>query len=87
MRLRKTDLMDFQWEAIKQLLDFRIRRRQNMRKMINGILYREAKKCSFTMIPEEYGTYNEIVGTYYRMKKKGVWEKILLALDKLEIWF
>lgn len=78
-----TDLTDSEWSTIQPLLttpvrDFGV----DERKVINGILWRLRSQASWTEIPERYGPSPTCFNRFYRWRKSGLWDLIIVAVAK-----
>ena len=82
-----TDLSDSQWELIEPLLPAprKIpggpgRPPNNLREVIDGILYVNKTGCQWRMTPKAYGHWNTIYGYFNRWSKQGAWWQIMDTL-------
>ena len=81
-----TDLNDQQWNLIKS---FTVRsdargavRKHSMRQIINAILYVTKTGCQWRMLPKEFAPWETVYDHFRRFQHRGVWEEILLELNK-----
>lgn len=78
------DLTDEQWEALKPLLPNhqggRGRPPDDDRRTINGIRWVLRTGVPWRDMPECYGNWNSVYQQFNRWSKRGVWQKILVAL-------
>ena len=82
-----TDLTDKQWALIEPFTgrpDPRgAVRRHEMRHIINAILYVTKTGCQWYMLPKDFPPHQTVFDHFSRMKRRGVWEEITLALNEL----
>jgi transposase len=75
-------LSDAQWAVIEPCLP-QVHTgpvRQDDRRIISGIIHRLREGCRWRALPDEYGPYTTVFNRYNRWSKKGLWQKILIAL-------
>ena len=80
-----SDIKDSQWEMIKD--NFRFgnygnRAVHNKRKLVNAVFYLTKTGCQWRQLPKDFPHWSTVHSFYYRMKKKGIWEKIMADLVK-----
>jgi transposase len=83
--MRRGELTDRQWERLKQLLPPQKPRtgRPNLdhRQVINGILWIVRTGAPWRDLPERYGKWSTVASRFYRWRKSGIWERILVQLQ------
>ena len=81
-----TDLSDQQWELIKSFTERSDARgavrKHSMRQIINAILYVNKTGCQWRMLPKEFAPWETVYDHFRRFQHRGVWEEILLELNK-----
>jgi transposase len=79
------ELTDRQWERLKQLLPPQKPRtgRPNLdhRQVIKGILWILRTGAPWRDLPERYGKWSTVASRFYRWRKSGIWERILVQLQ------
>jgi len=80
-----SDIKDSQWEMIKD--NFRFgnygnRAVHNKRNLVNAVFYLTKTGCQWRQLPKDFPHWSTVHSFYYRMKKKGIWEKIMADLVK-----
>jgi len=80
--MARFDLSDEEWAVIEPLLprDGRGPKRQNDRKVLNGIFYILRTGAPWRDLPERYGPYTTVYNRYNRWGERGVWKGIFDAL-------
>ena len=75
-------LNDAQWKAIARHLPMIHTgpERQDDRRIISGIVHRLREGCRWRALPDAYGPYTTVFNRYNRWSKRGLWQKILMAL-------
>lgn len=81
-----SDLTDEQWELIRPHLEYENgygnQRKHPIRVMIDAILYLNKSGCQWRMLPKEFPPWKSVYTYYRRLCIRGVWEKILDALNR-----
>jgi transposase len=54
-----------------------------MRRIIDAILYVVKTGCQWRMLPNEFAPWKTVYDHFRRLRLRGVWERILLALNRL----
>jgi len=77
-------LSDAQWAVIDPHIPkaYTGKRRVNDRRVISGIVYRLREDCRWRALPEVYGPYTTVFNRYNRWSKRGLWQRILTALNE-----
>ncbi len=77
-------LNDEQWKKIEPHLPVDVRgiEREDDRRIISGIIHVLKSGCRWCDCPPEYGPPTTIYNRFVRWAKRGVWEKMFLALAK-----
>jgi putative transposase len=77
-----TNLSNSQWQVISNFLDFRRKRKCNLREIANAILYLVKTGCQWRLLPKDLPKWG-MVYYYFRIwKKKGIIKKLHHALVK-----
>ena len=83
--MRRHELMDEQWEQLEPLLPGRKgdpgRTGENNRLFVNAVLWLAKTGAPWRDLPGRFGKWNSVFQRYNRWCKKGVWERVLEALD------
>jgi transposase len=76
------DLSDEEWAVIAPLLPKNVRgpRRQDDRRVLNGIFYILRTGAPWRDLPERYGPRTTVYNRYVRWGERGVWKGIFDAL-------
>jgi len=76
------DLSDEEWAVIAPLLPKNVRgpRRQDDRRVLNGIFYILRTGAPWRDLPERYGPRTTVYNRYVRWGERGVWKGIFNAL-------
>ena len=76
------DLSDEEWAVIAPLLPKNVRgpRRQDDRRVLNGIFYILRTGAPWRDLPERYGPRTSVYNRYVRWGERGVWKGIFDAL-------
>lgn len=77
-------LTDEQWKRMEPHLPTDVRgiEREDDRRIISGIIHVLKSGCRWCDCPPEYGPSTTIYNRFVRWAKRGVWEKMFLALAK-----
>ena len=75
-------LNDEQWQRMEPHLPTDVRgiEREDDRRIISGIIHVLKSGCRWCDCPPEYGPYTTVYNRFVRWAKRGVWEKMFLAL-------
>ena len=76
------DLSDDEWRVIEPLLPLNVRgpRRQDDRRILNGIFYILRTGAPWRDLPERYGPHTTVYNRYVRWGERGIWKGIFDAL-------
>lgn len=84
--VRRHEMTDAQWEAIKNLLPGKEtdpgRTAQDNRLFVNAVLFVLKTGIPWADLPERYGKSNSVWRRFDRWCAKGVWRQIFLALGE-----
>lgn len=82
MRKNLSWLTDDQWKKMKPHLptDVRGKEREDDRRIISGIIHVLKSGCRWCDCPPEYGPHTTVYNRFVRWAKRGIWEKMFLAL-------
>ena len=78
-----TDLTDEQWAILEPLIPWTHEGRArtvSMRKVANGIFYRNRAGCQWRMLPREYGAWQTVYYYFSAWSKSGAWGRMNAAL-------
>jgi transposase len=80
--IMRYELSDFEWAAIKPLLPNKSRgvRRVNDRRVLNGIFWVLRSGAPWRDLPACYGPRTTCYNRFVRLRRAGVWERIMHAL-------
>jgi transposase len=81
---RRYELTDFEWSIIQPLLPNKPRgvRREDDRKVLNGIYWRLRTGSPWADIPERYGPHTTCYNRFVRWARIGVWDRVFEAVSK-----
>jgi putative transposase len=86
-RLYPSDLTDFEWEVVKDLIPPSKKgggkRRADIRQILNACFYLTKTGCQWRMLPHEYPPWGTIYWYFAVWKKDGTFEKIHDKLVKI----
>ena len=80
-----SDLKDSQWELIKNHFKFGNygnRAVHKKRALVNAVFYLTKTGCQWRQLPNDFPPWTTVETFYRRMKKKGIWEKMMQDLVK-----
>lgn len=83
MRNYPTSLTNSQWQCIKKILNDKRKRKVNLRKVWDAVLYQLKTGCQWRMLPREFGSWSTV---YYYFRKwliNGVWQRVQARLHEL----
>lgn len=75
-----SDLKDAQWEMIKNHFTFGTygnRATHDKRQLVNAVFYLTKTGCQWRQLPKDFPPWSTVHSFYWRMKKKGIWEKMM----------
>jgi ankyrin repeat protein len=75
----QSQLSDKLWENIKGYIEagqIGRPRQVSIRKIVEGILYKQATGCDWRSLPKLYPRWETVCNYYYRWKRSGLWDKI-----------
>jgi transposase len=75
-----SDLTDAEWELIKPFMPF-LQYYDTARAAINGMLFWSREGCHWGDVPARYGTWTAIYQRYLNYRRKGVFTRMLEALQ------
>lgn len=80
------DLTNKQWKNLEPLLPPQKRKvgrpSNDHRTTVNGILWILRTGAPWRDLPERYGAWESVSGTFYRWRSEGQWQKILESLQQ-----
>ena len=86
-KLYPSDLTDFEWKVVKELIPSPKKgggkRTVDIRQIINGCLYITKTGCQWRMLPHEYPPWQTIYWHFANWKKDGTFNKMHDALVKI----
>ena len=77
------DLKDAQWELIKDHFTFGKygnRATHDKRHLVNAVFYLTKTGCQWRQLPKDFPPWSTVHTFYHRMKKKGIWERMMKEL-------
>ncbi len=78
-----SDMIDSQWEIIKEILrESKYRSIEGKREQINGVFYLVKTGCQWRNLPTDFGKWKTIYSFYRRACLNGTWDKIQKILVK-----
>jgi len=77
-----TDLSDSQWQVIKEFLNIERKRKHDLRKIVNAILYLVKTGCQWRMLAIDYPKWQIVYYYFNRWKHGRIIEKIQCFLVK-----
>ena len=82
-----TDLTTKQWQLIQKHFakpsNKGRKRIYSRRDVVNAILYLNRSECQWRMLPNDFPPWRTVYQIFYRLRQKGVWEKVHDALRKI----
>lgn len=77
-----SDLTDAEWAVIEPILPVRRDRRgakatHNRRELLNAIFYVVRQGITWEALPHDYPPYKTVYDYFYKLNRRGIWEKIL----------
>jgi transposase len=81
---RRHELAEVEWERLRPLLPARQagKRRQDDRRIIDGILWKLSTGAPWRDLPERYGSRQTVYTRVRRWAAGGVWEQIFAAVQQ-----
>ena len=80
------DLTNRQWENLHPFLPPQKpkvgRLNEDHRAIVNGILWIDRTGAPWRDLPERYGCWSTVASRFYRWRKKGIWQRLLEALQQ-----
>jgi putative transposase len=76
MKKYPSNLIDNQWQVIKELFEKGRRRRHELREIMNGILYIIKSGYQWRMLPKEFAPWQTVYYYFRQWKFNGVLEEI-----------
>jgi putative transposase len=77
-----SDLSDSHWKILEPLLDPPDKegpKFEDLRTVVDAILYISHTGCQWRYLPSEYGKWTRVWSQFRRWKKKGTWDRVLAA--------
>src|SRR5258708_23734465 len=71
-----TNVIDSQWQVIKQYLNISYKRKYELRKIVNAILYLVKTGCQWRMLPSDFPKWQIVYYYFAKWKKDGTIEHI-----------
>jgi len=81
-----SDLNESEWELIKHHFEFgKYGNRSKYPKLtlLNALFYIVKTGCQWRYLPKEYPNWKTVYSFFGRIKKKGIWEKMMQDLVKI----
>lgn len=83
--MRRHELTDEQWNRIAELLPPQRpavgRPGEDLRTVVNGIVWRAKTGVPWRDLPERYGRWTTVYSRFRRWQRAGVWDRVLAALQ------
>ena len=76
----ETDLTDFQWQVIQEILPDTRRRKHSLRLIVNALLYWTKSGCPWRLLPREFPAYALVYYYFRRWQADGRWAALNRAL-------
>ena len=76
----ETDLTDFQWQVIQEILSDTRRRKHSFRLIVNALLYWTKSGCQWRLLPREFPAYALVYYYFRRWQADGRWAALNQAL-------
>jgi transposase len=80
------ELRDRQWQQLEPLLPPQKpttgRPAKDHRRIINGILWVLRTGAPWRDLPERYGPWCTVASCFYRWRKEGLWDRLLMAVQQ-----
>ena len=80
-----SDLKDEQWDLIENYFKFGNygnRATHEKRQLVNAVFYLTKTGCQWRQLPKDFPPWSTVHSFYFRMKRKGIWEKMMNELVK-----
>jgi putative transposase len=76
----ETDLTDFQWQIIQEILPDTCRHKYSLRLMVNALLYLTKSGCQWRRLPHEFPPFPLVYYYFRRWQSDGRWARLNQAL-------
>ncbi|OGX87427.1 hypothetical protein BEN47_10895 [Hymenobacter lapidarius] len=76
----ETDLTDFQWQVIEEILPDTRRRKHSLRLIVNALLYLTKSGCQWRLLPREFPAFPLVYYYFRRWQADGRWAQLNQAL-------
>ncbi|OGX91492.1 IS5 family transposase [Hymenobacter coccineus] len=76
----ETDLTDFQWQVIQEILPDTRRRKHSLRLIVNALLYLTKSGCQWRLLPREFPAFPLVYYYFRRWQADGRWAALNQAL-------
>ena len=76
----ETDLTDFQWQVIQEVLPDTRRRKYSLRLIVNALLYLTKSGCQWRLLPHEFPPFPLVYYYFRRWQADRVWARLNQAL-------
>lgn len=83
MKRYSSDLTDSQWEVIKHLIDYKRKRINNIREIVNAVFYLVKTGCQWRLLPRDFPAWQTVRYYYDRWRTLGVIDRMLRRLRGL----
>ena len=80
-----SDLKDEQWALIEDYFkygNYGNRATHEKRQLVNAVFYLTKTGCQWRQLPKDFPPWSTVHSFYFRMKQKGIWEKMMNELVK-----
>lgn len=78
-----TSLTNSQWQCIKNILNDKRKRKVNLRKVWDAVLYQLKTGCQWRMLPREFGPWSTVYYYFRKWLVSGVWQRVQVRLHEL----
>ncbi len=80
--MARYDLSEAEWRLVEPLLPpvGKGKRREDDRRIVNGIFYVLRTGSPWADLPERYGPYTTVYNRFNRWRKAGIWDRLMDAI-------
>ena len=78
-----SDVTDSQWESIKHLLDYKRKRKNDLREIVNAVFYLVKTGCQWREIPGDLPAWQTVRYYFDRWRSLGLFDRLLRRLRGL----
>ena len=79
-----SDMSDAQWQVVAPVLRAATRQpgQVSRRAILDAIFYVQRTGCQWRYLPKTYPNWKTVYSCFWRWQKSGVWDTVLVALQK-----